>query len=92
MGAPAGPGWRGVGFYMDNRQEAYDAELFAVTRGLHHLASRRESGEHYAVFAGSLSTVRRVQSDAPGPGQDMAEEIIDLAHTIYSQGNTITVR
>ena len=34
----------------------------------------------------------RIQSNAPGPGQDMADEIIDLAYTIYSLGNTIIAR
>ena len=30
----------GIGFYMGKQQEAYDAELFAITRGIHHLALR----------------------------------------------------
>ena len=29
----------GVGFYMGNQQEAYDAELFAIMRGIRHLTS-----------------------------------------------------
>lgn len=30
-------------------QEDYDAELFAIMRGLHHLASRQGRAEHYVV-------------------------------------------
>lgn len=34
----------------------------------------------------------RIESDAPGPGQDMASEIIDRVSRIYEQDNTKTVR
>lgn len=36
---PSGPRWTGIGFYMENQQEAYDAELFAIMRGVYYLAS-----------------------------------------------------
>ena len=76
------------GFYIGNQQEAYDAELFAIMRSIHHLASRYCS---VAILTDSQA-MERIQSDAPGPGQDMAMEIIGLASTLYEQGNTPTVK
>ena len=36
--------------------------------------------------------MERIRSDAPGPRQDMAIEIIGLANTLYKQGNTLTIK
>ena len=36
--------------------------------------------------------MEHIRSDAPGPGQDMAIEIIGLASTLYEEGNTLTVK
>ena len=36
--------------------------------------------------------MRRIQNDTPGPGQDMAIEIIELAGSLYDQGNERVVR
>lgn len=35
--------------------------------------------------------MRRLQTDAPGPGQDLAPDIIELAHTLQEQ-NIIATR
>lgn len=40
---PARPRWNGVGPYAGNRQETFDTETFAITRGIHFLALRRQN-------------------------------------------------
>ena len=58
----------GIGFYIGNQQEAYDAELFAIMRGIPRLASRHWQDEiHYPdQFTGSNRThpVRRSKARA----------------------------
>lgn len=87
-----GPGRRGSGFYIGRHPEAIDAELSAAMRGLRHLVERRATGESCTIFTGSQAAMRRIQNDAPRPGQDMAIEIIELASHLYNQGNAVTVR
>ena len=86
------PGWRGFGSYMGPHQEACDAQLFAIMRSLHHLASHRRRRELYTISSNSQAAMRRVQSDAPGPGQDIAMEIIDLSRAPRDQDNYATIR
>lgn len=74
---------------MSTGHEAYDAELTAVA---YVSAERGERGKDYTVFTDSVATMTRVISDAPGPGQDLAIRIIDLAQEIVSRGNTVIVR
>ena len=50
---PILPGWWGDGFYQATHQEAYDAELIAIMRGVHHLVSRREQGNSFTIFTDS---------------------------------------
>lgn len=68
-----------MGFCIGNRQEAYDAEIFAIMRRIRFLASKKQSGQGFTVFADSQAAKVRIQSDASGPGQVMATEIIEVA-------------
>ena len=77
---------------MGGGHEAYDAELAALANDLIHLHGRGETGQTYTVFTDSTAAMRRMVSDAPGPGQEMAIRIIELARRIIDQGNSITVR
>ena len=81
--------WKGIGFRLGGRQEA---ELFAVLAGLRHLASRRESGQHYVVFTDSQAAMRIIQSDTPGAGQDMALGCTAWARGLLREGNAVMVR
>ena len=89
---PGKPGWKGVGFSMGDRQEAYDAELAAIARGLLMLAERRDCGRHFTIFMDSQAAIRRAQNDAQGPGKGSTLKIIRLAEHLNEHGNTIAVR
>ena len=43
-------------------------------------------------FHGLYGSHDRAASDAPGPGQEMAIQIIELAQHVVEQGNSITVK
>lgn len=64
------------------RLEAYDSKLFAIMRGLHHLASRLDSGSNLTILADSQATTTHIQTDASGLGQDMEVQITELADTL----------
>ena len=85
-------GWRGVGFSMSSGREAYDAELTAIAYGLLLLSRRGERGQDFTLSTDSQAAMRRMASDAPGPGQEMAIGVIGLAQRLVDQGNTITLR
>ena len=85
-------GWRGIRLGLSHRQEAFDAELISIMMGLRIMAQRVETGRSSTLFADSQAAMRRTLSDAPGPGQEVAVEIIRYAHRLRTQGNTITIR
>ena len=72
-------------FSLSNSQTAFDAELYAVVKGLELLAIRGEPGRSFRVFTDSQATILRLQSDAPGPGQSLARRGIRLAKIITEQ-------
>ena len=86
------PGGWGDGFYLGMHQEAYDVELIAIMRGVHHLVSRHEQGKSFTIFPDFQAAVGRLQHDAPGPGQDVARETIELARALQEQGSIINIR
>lgn len=88
----AGSGWRGMGFGLSPYQEAFNADLIAIMIGLRILTQRGESDRGFTLFTNSQAAMRRILSDAPGPGQDVAVEIIRYAHMLRAQGNTIDIR
>ena len=81
-----------AGFGMGGGHEAYDAELAALAYGPVHLLGRRTTGRAYMIFTDSTTAMTRIASDAPGPGQEMAIRVIELAQRVVDQGNSITVR
>ena len=50
------------------------------------------TGRAYTIFTDSTAAMTRVVSDGPGPGQEMAVRVIELAKRIANQGNIITIR
>ena len=75
----------------EKQQEAYDAELFAIMRVVHHLTSRLCNGRNFTILTDSLTAMECIQCDPPGHGQGTAIEIIGPANAPYEQGNTLTV-
>ena len=73
-------------------QETFGAEVSAITRAVHLLASRHQTGQDFAIFTDSQTAMKRFESDYPGPRQDVAIEVIDSASRIHDQGNTLAVR
>ena len=55
--------WSGHRFFLGNNKEVFDAETFAIYQ------ARKESGHHNTVFADAQVAIRRVTTDAAGPGQ-----------------------
>lgn len=72
----------GVGFCIGNQQEAYGAKFFATMGGIYYLASRVCGGRSFTILTDTQAAIVRIQSDAPGPGQDMAAEAVGLANTL----------
>lgn len=77
---------------MGRRCEAYGAGVAAVGLGLRHLLDHAEHPAALLLFTDSQAALRRVQNDAPGPGQQAAREAIGLAGQIIERGSSITLR
>lgn len=92
LAGPSGPSWTGIGFYVGNRQETFGAEIFAIMRTFHHLASKRQKPQDFIIFTDSQAAMTRIGAGLAGLGQDMAVEIIDLESKIYEQSNALTTR
>ena len=65
-------------------------EVYAVMRGLHHLAACQGASRHYTIITDSQPAMRMLQGDVPVAGH--GKGVIELAQTIHDQRNTITVR
>lgn len=76
---------------MYRGNEAYDAELTAIAYGLLLLTRRGDEGQGFTLFTDCQAAMRRVTSDAPGPGQEIAIGTISLTQRLIDQGN-ITIR
>lgn len=87
----AGPGCRSIGFGLRPRQEAYDTELISIAMGLRILVQREESGKDFTLFTDSQTAMKRVLSDAPGAGQEVAVEVLGFARRLRTYGN-ITIQ
>ena len=77
---------------MSPGQEAYDAELTTIARGILLLVQRGSEGQNFTLFTDSQAATRRIVSDSSGPGQEVAVEAIRLARQLVARGNIITVR
>ena len=64
-----GGAWSSHRFFLGSNKEVFDAETFAIYQALRTFDSRQESGHHYTVFADAQAAIRRVATDAVGPGQ-----------------------
>ena len=77
---------------MGGGHEAYDAELTAIISGLIHLLRKEETGRSDTTFTDSATAIKRASNDIPGPGQEIAIQIIELERRLTDHGNSITLR
>ena len=61
-----------VGGATGTHREAYDAEMIAIMKRMHHLVSRHKQGRNFPIFTDSRAAIGRLLHDAVGPGQDVA--------------------
>ena len=74
---------------MYQGHEAYDAEPTAIAYGLL-LTRRGEEAQDFTLFTDSQVAMRRITSDAPGPGQEITIGTISLAQRLIYPGNIPT--
>ena len=77
--------------YKAGRQEAFDAELTALRKGIQLIAEKR-GGSQLRGFTDSQVAIQQVLSNAPGPGQSQATLTVRLAEIICQRGSTVDVR
>lgn len=51
--------------------------------------AQQRNGVGCTIFADSQAAMTRIGNDPPGPGQDLAIRITELATTLYGYGNTL---
>ena len=76
---------------LGRHQEAFDAELEAIVRGIRLAAERRETGARYTVFTESQAAMKRMLEDSPRPGQSKATFGIRLPQIIESRGSSVEI-
>jgi hypothetical protein len=67
-----GRSWMGIKNHMGDNQEAYDAEYAALARALEEASKRQTAPERVTIFTDAQAAIRRIASEAPGPGQKYA--------------------
>jgi ribonuclease HI len=67
-----GRSWAGVKSHMGDNQEANDAECAALARALEEATKRQTVPERVTIFTDAQAAIRRMASEAPGPGQKYA--------------------
>jgi ribonuclease HI len=84
--------WDGQAFHLGNNKEVFDAELYAIYQAIIRFGKRREHNKAYTIFADAQAALQRCETDADGPGQALAREIIGWSNSIVARKNTITLR
>ena len=84
---------RGAGrrCHLGGNKEALDAETFAILSALRTLDQRQECGHRYTIFADSTVTIRRIMTDAVGPGQFLARAAVEVCSRVVGRDNEVTV-
>ena len=85
-------GWTGRRYHLGTKEEASDAETFAIYQALRSLGQCQEDGYQYTVFVDSTAAIDRVRSDALGPGQRFAVAAIEACSCIRARDNDVTIR
>jgi len=66
--------WKKRRVHLGRQKEAFDAEMYAMSEAMKIADEMAEEKEvtRVTVFTDSQATLRRIQSDEPGPGQVLA--------------------
>jgi ribonuclease HI len=66
--------WNKGRVHLCRQKEAFDAEMYAMSEAVKIVDEicRKKEVRRVTVFTYSQATLRRIQSDEPGPGQDLA--------------------
>lgn len=84
-------GWTAETFRLGQHAEAFGAELAALVKSLSLIEDRGDSGGCYRIFADSQAAMRRIVSDAPGPGQHLAILGIRIALSTQARGSHVDI-
>lgn len=78
---------------MGRCQTAFDAEVAGIVRALEIIARRQDGrpAAEYRVFTGSQAAMRRILTDASGPGQRLARRAIRVARALSSRGVSVSI-
>lgn len=87
--------WKGRGIHLWCNKEVYDAEQYALAEGLDVAITLKEDGtlerrgiNRIALFTDTQAALDRIQTDAPGPGQYLAQRIAAREIILLAAGIT----
>ena len=66
--------WEKRRVHLGRQKEAFDAEMYAMSEAVKiaNEIAEKEEARRVTIFTDSQATLRRIQSDEPGPGQVLA--------------------
>ncbi|KAI5785453.1 hypothetical protein FPQ18DRAFT_309375 [Pyronema domesticum] len=84
-----GNGWMGQTIHLGTNKEVYDAERFAIEQAMRRFIQRGQPNRYYMIFSDSQSAVQRCMNDKTGPGQALANSIIDGSLILFINHCTV---
>ena len=84
-------GWTGRPLYLDNNKEVFGAEALAIYQAVGLFDARLKANQKYSVFLDSQSAIRRVMTDAVGPGQQGARAAEVCSRLMTGQNKVIAL-
>jgi len=80
--------------HLGQQKEAFDAEMYAMSEAIK-IADEKAEKEKFArvtVFTDSQATLRRIQSDEPGPGQVLALRMMNWTDALARKNIQVEYR
>jgi len=76
--------WKKRTVHLGRQKEAFDAEMYAMSEAMKIADEMAEKEEvtRVTLFTDSQATLRRIQSDEPGPGQVLAQRTMNWADAL----------
>jgi ribonuclease HI len=86
--------WEGQSLCMGSKKEVFDAELYGIRKALERLVDRTywietRHGARIRIFSDSTAALKRIKTDAVGPGQEQARKIIEWTKTLARWGISV---
>lgn len=75
--------------YLDNNKGVFGAEAFAIYQAVGLFDARLKANQKYSVFLDSQSAIRRVMTDAVGPGQQGARAAKEVCSRLMTGQNKV---